>query len=106
MSREQNTYPTTNYECPKGWHDTPLASVAELRVSSVDKKLESGERPVSLCNYIDVYNNDYITADMGFMRATATSSEIGRFGLAVGDVIITKDSETPDEIGVPAAVDS
>lgn len=40
-----------------------------------------------------------------FMQATATQSEIDRFGLQVGDVIITKDSETPDDIGVPSVVD-
>ena len=40
------------------------------------------------------------------MRATASLAEIARFGLRVGDVIITKDSETPDDIGIPALVDS
>ncbi len=40
------------------------------------------------------------------MGATATQPEIDRFGLKIGDVIITKDSETPHDIGVPAVVDS
>jgi type I restriction enzyme S subunit len=39
------------------------------------------------------------------MQATAIQLEIDRFGLQVGDVIITKDSETPDDIGIPAVVD-
>src|ERR1700730_5829083 len=43
---------------------------------------------------------------MDFMRATASRSEIARFGIAIGDVVITKDSETPDDIGIPALVDS
>jgi type I restriction enzyme S subunit len=106
MSHENNMSSELNGQCPDGWRDKPLSSLAELRVSNVDKKTESGEKPVCLCNYIDVYNNDYITADMQFMRATGTSAEIIRFGVAVVDVIITKDSETPDEIGVPAVVDS
>jgi type I restriction enzyme S subunit len=38
------------------------------------------------------------------MRATATDREIERFKLLVGDVIITKDSETPGDIAVPAYV--
>lgn len=83
----------------------PLVRSADIRFSSVDKKSNSGEKPVRLCNYTDVYNNTYITARMPFMAATATQSEIARFGLCVGDVIITKDSETPDDIGVPAVVD-
>lgn len=92
--------------CPDGWDEAPLSSVAETRFSNVDKKSAPGERPVRLCNYTDVYNNDYITDDMEFMRATATRPEIDRFGLIVGDVVITKDSETPDDIGVPTVVDS
>lgn len=92
--------------CPTGWRDLPLSAVADIRFSSVDKKSESGEKPVRLCNYTDVYNNDYVTADMHFMRATATITEIDRFRLSVGDVIITKDSETPNDIGVPAVIDS
>ncbi len=86
------------------WQEVPLASVADIRFSSVNKVSQPGEQPVRLCNYTDVYNNDYITTDMDFMRATATRSEIERFVLQVGDVIITKDSETPDDIGIPAVV--
>jgi len=88
------------------WREVPLTSVADIRFSSVNKVSQPGEEPVRLCNYTDVYKNDYVTADMDFMRATATKSEIERFGLQVGDVIITKDSETPDDIGIPTVVDT
>jgi type I restriction enzyme S subunit len=90
---------------PDGWREIPLISVAEPRFSSVDKLTHTSEEPVRLCNYTDVYNNDYITGDFEFMRASATQPEISRFGLQVGDVIITKDSETPDDIGIPTVVD-
>lgn len=82
-----------------------LKDVAVVRFSNVDKISRAGERPVRLCNYTDVYNNDYITAGMAFMEATATHSEIGKFGLRVGDVLLTKDSETPNDIGIPTVVD-
>jgi len=88
------------------WREVSLTSVADIRFSSVNKVSQPGEEPVRLCNYTDVYKNDYITADMDFMRATATKSEIERFGLQVGDVIITKDSETPDDIGISTVVDT
>ena len=88
------------------WREIPLTSVADIRFSNVNKVSQPGEKPVRLCNYTDIYNNDYVTADMDFMLATATKSEIERFGLQVGDVIITKDSETPDDIGIPAVVDT
>lgn len=81
-----------------------LRDLAEIRVSNVDKKTYSAETPVRLCNYLDVYTNDYITAEMDFMIASASKAEIERFGLLTGDVIITKDSETPDDIGIPTVI--
>lgn len=75
-----------------------------MRVSNVDKHSRVGEQNVRLCNYVDVYHNDFIRGDMPFMRATATALEIKRFGLVRGDVLITKDSEAWDDIGVPALV--
>lgn len=54
---------------------------------------------------MDAYKNDHITTTIPFMAATATSSEIERlFHLERGDVLITKDSETWDDIWVPAFV--
>ncbi len=91
--------------CPNDWRDVPLGQVADIRFSSVDKLNHASEEPVRLCNYTDVYNNSYISDDLDFMRASATDSEIERFSLQIGDVIITKDSETPDDIGVAAVVD-
>ena len=38
------------------------------------------------------------------MIATATRGQLDAFELKKGDVILTKDSETPDDIGVPAYV--
>lgn len=70
----------------------------------MDKKSEEGEKPVKLCNYVDVYYNDSITAAINFMEATATEAQIERFTLRIGDVVITKDSESPDDIGVPSVV--
>jgi type I restriction enzyme S subunit len=82
----------------------PIRAAAEYVVSNVDKVPADGEIPVRLCNYTDVYNNEFITLGLDFMQATATEAEIARFGLLVGDVVITKDSESWDDIGVPALV--
>lgn len=78
--------------------------MVDLRLSSVDKKSVPGEREVRLCNYSDVYNHRVIRTGMDYMAATATEREIRNCRLRLGDVIITKDSETPDDIGVPAVV--
>src|SRR5688500_5284111 len=76
-----------------------------MRVSNVDKHAKDGENPVRLCNYVDVYKNDRIRSSMPFMIATATAEEIDRFRLRAGDVLITKDSESWKDIGVPALVE-
>lgn len=81
---------------PNGWREERLLNVAELRTSSVDKKSEDGEKAVKLCNYVDVYYHDKITAGLSFMEATASDSQIERFAVRAGDVVITKDSESPD----------
>lgn len=96
---------TSAPDTPEEWRKVPLSAVADVRFSSVDKLAYPSEEPVRLCNYTDVYKNDYIAAGLEFMRASATRKEIDRFGLRVGDVIITKDSETPYDIGIPAVVD-
>ena len=110
---------TKTHDCPSNhkfyasqwWHHVPdhwtvrrIRTVADMRVSNVDKHTKEEELPVRLCNYVDVYKNDRITQQLLFMTATASEDEIERFRLDQNDVIITKDSETWDDIGVPALV--
>ena len=91
-------------EVPDHWGVRRLRNAAAMRVSNVDKHVKEEEEPVRLCNYVDVYKNDHISQHIDFMRATATPEEIERFRLEEGDVLITKDSEAWDDIGVPALV--
>ena len=89
---------------PKRWRQDRLYNVAELKTSNVNKKSEDGEQVVQLCNYVDVYYNNKITSSIDFMLATASDNEINRFSLKVDDVVITKDSESPDDIGIPTLI--
>ena len=89
---------------PAHWNVRRLRNIAEMRISNVDKHTKEGERPVRLCNYVDVYKNDRIRSGMNFMKATATMEEVERFRLRSRDVLITKDSEAWNDIGVPALV--
>lgn len=91
-------------QLPSHWQIHKLRRLTRLIVSHVDKHIEDGQIPVRLCNYVDVYKNDFISSRMPFMAATATAEELRRFGLAAGDVVITKDSEDWRDIGVPAFV--
>lgn len=91
-------------EVPAHWRIVRLKDVAELRYSNVDKLSKEDEVSVALCNYVDVYKNDFIDASLPFMTATAGAAEIKRFSLRQHDVLVTKDSETADDIAVPALV--
>lgn len=91
---------------PSGWQITRLRHACDVANSNVDKKSYEDGLPVRLCNYTDVYYNDVITNDMPFMEATASRDEYARFRLRAGDVIITKDSESWDDIAVPACVEA
>lgn len=91
-------------DIPSHWDLKKLKFLATVQPSNVDKKSVDGEAPVILCNYTDVYKNEYIDNRLDFMQATATADEIDKFSVDVGDVIVTKDSETPDDIAVPACV--
>ncbi len=86
---------------PESWTVERLQDISNLYTSNVNKKSVSGQKKVLLCNYVDVYYNNKITSKIDFMKATASDSEIKKFKLNEGDVIITKDSETPFDIGVP-----
>jgi type I restriction enzyme S subunit len=89
---------------PEDWGISHLGELARVQASNVDKKSRSDDIPVRLCNYTDVYYNETITERDGYMEATAKQSEIDKFLLKKGDVIITKDSETPDDIAIPTYV--
>ena len=89
---------------PDGWQRVRLGDVADVAFSGVDKRTVEGELPVQLCNYTDVFYNRHISAGMDLMNATATTSESDKWTLRKGDVLFTKDSETPEEIGIPAYV--
>ena len=91
-------------ELPPGWKLEKLKFFADIRNSNVDKTISEDEELVRLCNYTDVYYNDRITPDLHYMEGSATEAEIERFQLKRDQVIITKDSEGWDDIGIPALV--
>lgn len=89
---------------PEEWDVVRLGEVVEIILSTVDKKIKPTERKVLLCNYLDVYKNEYLRRSLDFKVGTATSREISKFIILKGDVIITKDSEEFDDIAKPSYV--
>lgn len=83
-----------------------LGDIAKIEISGVDKKSVDGEPPVRLCNFVDVYRNWAITQKLSenFMIASAKETEIVKCSIHKGQVAITKDSETRDDIGIPAYI--
>lgn len=83
-----------------------LQEIAQIDISNVDKKSKGSESLVRLCNFVDVYRNWEITEEIasGFMIATANNAQIDRFTIHKGQVAITKDSETRDDIGISTYV--
>lgn len=91
-------------EIPEHWEVSKLGYLANCFPSNIDKHSKVNEREVRLCNYTDVYKNDYITNDMDLMIATATVDQISKFTLKKGDIVITKDSESASDIAVPTYI--
>ncbi len=84
------------------WKYIKLVDIADVKLSNVDKITKLNERAIRLCNYTDVYNNSFINAEKAknFMIATCNENEYNKFLLKKGQVALTKDSETSDDIGI------
>jgi type I restriction enzyme S subunit len=93
-------------EVPAHWEVKRLKELGKIQNSNVDKKTYPDEKAVRLCNYVDVYKNEFINSHLlqEFMLATADEFEILKFAVKENDVLITKDSETADDIAIPALV--
>ena len=91
-------------EIPSHWQTKRLKYLSTVQPSNVDKKTKLGETAVLLCNYTDVYYNEIIVPSLKFMKSTASNEQIDKFTLHAGDTIITKDSEDPNDIAIPAYV--
>jgi type I restriction enzyme S subunit len=89
------------------WKQHKLGFVADVKLSNVDKLTNENEKTVRLCNYTDVYKNSFINMEksQSFMIASCNENEYEKFILKKGQVAITKDSETPNDIGVSTYIE-
>ena len=92
-------------EIPKGWEVERLKYFSEVVLSSVDRHIIEEELGVSICHYPDVYNNEVINKTTVLPSGTCTEFEFEKFHLRIGNILLTKDSESPDDIGVPTFVE-
>jgi type I restriction enzyme S subunit len=92
-------------DIPSHWDGAELKRLVQVIPSNVDKHIIEGELPVKLCNYTDVYYNEKISDDQDLTEGSCTDRELERYSVREGDVIITKDSESPDDIGIPVLIE-
>jgi type I restriction enzyme S subunit len=80
--------------------------ICKVVPSGVDKVINKNEQTVKLCNFMDVYDNRYITDDVvdQLMDGSVNNNEYERFVLREGQVLLTKDSETKEDIAQSAYV--
>jgi type I restriction enzyme S subunit len=93
-------------EIPDHWKVHRLKDFGNLSTSSVNKKIEEGEKIVSLVNYTNVYGNPFNQLWNGekYMRVSAKQNQIKDKKLIQGDVLFTPSSETAEDIGASAVV--
>ena len=89
---------------PNTWTTNRLKYLFNYTLSSVDRHVHLEELPVDVCHYPDVYHNEKIRFSDPLPRGTCTEEEFLKFSLRDGDILITKDSESPDDIGVPCLI--
>lgn len=88
------------------WEWKPLKYIFNYSLSSVDRKIKDEELSVHICHYPDVYKNEKISNKNNLNRGTCTELELENFKLKKGDILITKDSEDPTDIGIPCLIEN
>lgn len=90
--------------CPNGVEYKTLGELGSFESAGVDKKIIPGEKEVTLLNYVDVFNHQYIDASIPSMRVTASGKKIVQCNVLKDDIFVTPSSETVDEIGRAAVI--
>jgi type I restriction enzyme, S subunit len=89
---------------PSHWNLKRIKYISSFTLSSVDRNYNKEDFPVKVCHYPEVYKNEFITSNTLFEDGSCTKNQLISFKINKGDILITKDSETADDIGIPALV--
>ncbi|TCN61636.1 restriction endonuclease subunit S [Acetobacteroides hydrogenigenes] len=92
-------------EIPEHWRPIKLKFNSTTKFSSVDRHEFEDELSVSICHYPDAYNNQKINKSSKLSKGTCNAKEFENYSLAKGQVIITKDSESANDIGIPTFIE-
>lgn len=81
------------------WAQTSMGESGLFSGAGVDKTSNTGEPPVRLLNYVDVYREEFVYPDTPRQMVTASAVKQRQCDIQAGDVFFTPTSETPDDIG-------
>lgn len=81
------------------WAQTSMGESGLFSGAGVDKTSNTGEPPVRLLNYVDVYREEFVSPDTPRQMVTASTVKQRQCDIQAGDVFFTPTSETPDDIG-------
>jgi len=91
-------------EVPEEWEIIKLKHCSSIKNSTIDRHEFEDEIKVNICHYPFAYKNEFIDNSIELATGTCSLSEYENFSLKRGQIIITKDSETANDIGVPAYI--
>jgi len=89
---------------PTHWSNIKLKHIANYFLSSINRHVDVEERSVDICHYPYAYKNESIDSQTELDKGSCTLDQFEKYKLIKGQIIITKDSESADDIGVPAYV--
>ncbi len=84
------------------WKQVKLGEIGTISSAGIDKKINDGEVPVRLLNFVDVFYRDFIYNDEIKHLVTAKPDKAKSCSIKRGDVFFTPSSETPTDIAFSA----
>jgi type I restriction enzyme S subunit len=91
-------------EIPEEWELIRLKFLATYFLSSVGRNTNPDDMRVKICHYPNAYKNEIIDNHTKLESGTCTQDQYDSFRLKKGQIVITKDSESADDIGVPCYI--
>ena len=82
-----------------------LGTLGSFENIGTDKKINDGEKLVTLLNYVDVYHYKHIDASIPQMVVSASDKKIKDCSVEQGDIFVTPSSETVDDIGHSSVIE-
>lgn len=84
------------------WQKVKLGEIGKITSAGVDKKVNEGEVPVRLLNFVDVFYRDFIYDNELTHWVTAKPIKAEQCSVQKGDIFFTPSSEIPTDIALSA----